>query len=562
MKRVFAILLSTALVVLCCGCAEKTDKYLLADRFERTTASICGWNSEGEYFHGGVSDKNKLTGMFYFNWLGQHPKEQSGIYDITKLSESNPEAIWDAQSKESPINEYHFWGEPLYGYYNAADPWVIRKHIEMFINSGIGFLGLDATNAFLYEDVYETLFSVIAEFRDQGFNYPRICFLTNSSSRNTVFRLYELYYSKPEYNWLWFYRDGKPFIVLDKAEFDFRDPQITKITDKFSFRHVQWPYFPAYDEGFPWISYDYPQYNHNGIMSVSVAQHTAGAMSRTGNQGRGYDYISGQNNPSLIATCSNYRAQWDTAIQTEDVELVFLTGWNEWMALKLSDSGEHEVRYTDAFNYEFSRDIEPSLREDGDAYYLETVKRNQMFQTECTGVSALSRYAMTIDSNIDELYKNNKAMVYTDLRGDTALRDFAGAVESLHYTNNSGRNDIVSVGVSNDGKNMYILIECAEEITPYTDDCWLNILLRTGNSEYTINKQGPGVLSSETESVICENVLQGNRFWIKIPFANLKDKGKTCALRVMDHVEEGVLGIYSQGDSAPLGNLFYEYKFD
>ena len=40
MKRVFAILLSTALAVLCCGCAEKTDKYLLADRFERTTASI------------------------------------------------------------------------------------------------------------------------------------------------------------------------------------------------------------------------------------------------------------------------------------------------------------------------------------------------------------------------------------------------------------------------------------------------------------------------------------------------------------------------------------------
>lgn len=432
----------------------------------------------------------------------------------------------------------------------------------MFINSGIGFLGLDATNAFLYENVYETLFSVIAEFRDQGFNYPRICFLTNSSSRNTVFRLYELYYSKPEYNWLWLYRDGKPFIVLDKAGFDFRDPQITKITDKFSFRHVQWPYFPPYDEGFPWISYDYPQYNHNGIMSVSVAQHTAGAMSRTGNQGRGYDYISGQNNSSLIATCSNYRAQWDTAIQTEDVGLVFLTGWNEWMALKLSDSGEHEVRYTDAFNYEFSRDIEPSLREDGDAYYLETVKRNQMFQTECTGVSALSRYAMTIDSDIDKLYKNNKVMVYTDLRGDTALRDFAGAVESLHYTDNSGRNDIVSVGVSNDGKNMYILIECAEEITPYTDDCWLNILLRTENSEYTINKQGLGVLSSETESVICENVLQGNRFWIKIPFANLKDKGKTCALRVMDHVGEGVLGIYSQGDSAPLGNLFYEYKFD
>lgn len=70
-------------------------------------------------------------------------------------------------------------------------------------------------------------------------------------------------------------------------------------------------------------------------------------------------------------------------------------------------------------------------------------------------------------------------MIYTDLKGDTAPRDFAGAVESLHYTDDSGRNDIVSVSVSNDDKNLYILIECADEITPYSEECWLNILLRT-----------------------------------------------------------------------------------
>lgn len=561
MKRTCAVFLSAALAVLGCGCAAKPNAYLSADRFERTTASICGWNADGEYFHGGIPDEGKLTGMFYFTWLGQHPDEQEGIYDITKLSESDPEAVWALQSEVSPMYEYHFWGEPLYGYYNAADPWVIRRHIEMFINAGIGFLGLDATNAVVYEEVYETLFSVLAEFRDQGFAYPRICFLTNSSSRNTVFRLYELYYSKPEYDWLWLYRDGKPFIVLDKANFDFKDPQITAITDKFSYRHVQWPYFAPYDEGFPWMSYDYPQYNHNGIMSVSVAQHTAGAMSRSGNRGRGYDYESGQNEESGIAVCSNYRGQWKTALQTEEVEWVFLTGWNEWMALKLPDSGEHEVCYTDAFNYEFSRDIEPSLREDGDVYYLETVQRNQMFLTECAGVSALSRYALAIDSDIEKLYSKNQTMIYMDLKGDTAPRDFAGAVESLHYTDDSGRNDIVSVSVSNDDKNLYVLIECADEITPYSEECWLNILLRTGGAEYVLNEQGQGVLQGSTSRVVCENVLQGNRFWVKIPFACMPERGESCALRVTDNIGEGVLSIYAQGDSAPLGNLFYEYKF-
>lgn len=152
-------------------------------------------------------------------------------------------------------------------------------------------------------------------------------------------------------------------------------------------------------------------------------------------------------------------------------------------------------------------------------------------------------------------------MIYTDLKGDTAPRDFAGAVESLHYTDDSGRNDIVSVSVSNDDKNLYILIECADEITPYSEECWLNILLRTGGAEYVLNEQGQGVLQGSTSRVVCENVLQGNRFWVKIPFACMPERGESCALQVTDNVGEGVLSIYAQGDSAPLGNLFYEYKF-
>ena len=85
MKRTCAVFLSAALAVLGCGCAAKPNAYLSADRFERTTASICGWNADGEYFHGGIPDEGKLTGMFYFTWLGQHPDEQKGIYDILHL---------------------------------------------------------------------------------------------------------------------------------------------------------------------------------------------------------------------------------------------------------------------------------------------------------------------------------------------------------------------------------------------------------------------------------------------------------------------------------------------
>ena len=104
------------------------------------------------------------------------------------------------------------------------------------------------------------------------------------------------------------------------------------------------------------------------------------------------------------------------------------------------------------------------------------------------------------------------------------------------------------------------MIECADEITPYSEDGWLNILLRTGEGEYVVNAKGQGVLDTGTATSVCENRLQGNRFWVKIPFANLQGMGKTVALRVTDHVGDGILDVYVQGDSAPLGNLFYEYK--
>ncbi len=560
MKRLGAAVLCLALLIVSCGCTPAPEAFLAADAQERARAAVCGWDANGDFFQGGVADAEKLTGMFYFTWLGQHPDEQSEVYDITQLLQKDAAAVWDPNSTVSPLNEYHFWGEPLYGYYNSADPWVIRRHIEMFVNAGIDFLGLDATNAVLYESVYKNLFSVLAEFREQGFAYPRICFLTNSSSRSTVLRLYELYYADADYDWLWLYRDGKPFIVLNKADFDFQDPQLLAIIDRFSYRHVQWPYFEPYDEGFPWMSYDYPQYNHNGIMSVSVAQHTAGAMSRSGNRGRGYDYESGQNDAAKISSCSNYCAQWQTAQETEGVEMVFLTGWNEWMALKLPDSGEREVCFTDAFNYEFSRDIEPSARADGDAYYLATVRENQKFQTDGAGVPALEPAALWVESDLAALFRENKVMTYPDLRGDTAPRDYAGAVESLHYTENTGRHDIVSVNLSNDRKNLYILVECAEEIGHIEGENCLNVQIRTEGSAYVLNRAGEGLLTGPDGIQTCETNVYKNRFWAKIPLEALKDHGGMLAVRVTDNVSEGLLSTYVQGDSAPLGNLYYQYR--
>ena len=32
---------------------------------------------------------------------------------------------------------YHYWGEPQYGYYLSADPWVLRRHAQLLADAGV-----------------------------------------------------------------------------------------------------------------------------------------------------------------------------------------------------------------------------------------------------------------------------------------------------------------------------------------------------------------------------------------------------------------------------------------
>src|SRR5690554_4770107 len=79
-----------------------------------------------------IPDQKKYVGVFYSVWLGQHNSQQRDIYDIQQLINTNPSALNDPKgSLESPLNEFHFWSEPLYGYYSMSDPWIVTRHIEL-----------------------------------------------------------------------------------------------------------------------------------------------------------------------------------------------------------------------------------------------------------------------------------------------------------------------------------------------------------------------------------------------------------------------------------------------
>ena len=97
-----------------CGAAEtaessiapqwdvQSDTWAATDALGRKLpdASECGPLRPGKY-----------VGIFYFLWLGAHGHD---LYDNSKLIAANPE-----KPAFGPPGMFHWWGEPLFGYYRS-----------------------------------------------------------------------------------------------------------------------------------------------------------------------------------------------------------------------------------------------------------------------------------------------------------------------------------------------------------------------------------------------------------------------------------------------------------
>ena len=585
---------------------------------QETVAHLAATDAYGRSF-GRVDgfDSKKKVGLFYFLWSGRHG---SAGQDISKQT-------LDEIKSATNIGMHHYWGEPLYGYYDSEDPWVMRRHLELFMMAGVDYLVLDTTNGLYWETqpgcdyrpAIFTLLELTLELRAQGWNPPQLMFYTNTDSKTTVQRIYDAFYdtdNKPElrkYAPLWFNfadtnnknRDKKPWIVARNdgngangyqpaQNFDAL-PQTVR--DAFYLKDAQWPNDAAgnKDNGFPWMSWTkadgrYEQYNHDGMMSVSIAQHVSGAFSdsvlmngRDLNFGRGFSRSDGRNVTERIETGSNFQDQWDYAIlQGDGVNNVFITGWNEWVAQKQPAGGGRNTSYfVDLFNEEYSRDAEMMKGGYGDAFFVQIADNIRRFKGLDAPGLRRSPWPTTIDLDGDlEQWEGTRG--YLDPTGDTADRDFASANRSLpHYTDDSGRNDIASVRITYDDDNLYFLIACAAEITPYEGgENWMNLLLSCADAaggwegyHYVVNRSVSGAvgsverLSADGSSVRIGDAnlhRNGQYLAVSVPRSAVGLSGEelSFSFKVADHVTHprDIADYYATGDAAPLGRLNYSFR--
>ena len=212
---------------------------------------------------------DRYVGLFYFAWMGQQGEPQTEVYDITKLLRTDRDALFStaANNSTAPNGYNYFFNEPLYGYYNSQDPYIIRKHLELFIAAGVDFIALDFTNGIYYGEVLSNMLDIYLAYQTAGWDVPKLMFFTNTRSGDVVAQLYRNVYRRGKYDSLWFRGSGeKPMIIAWEEELT--EP----MREFFAVRPPQWPeaeYDPA---GWPYVEKVRPQRLFTNLMSVSVAQ--------------------------------------------------------------------------------------------------------------------------------------------------------------------------------------------------------------------------------------------------------------------------------------------------
>jgi hypothetical protein len=523
----------------------------------------------------------KVVGVFYFVWVGNHTQK---VYDITEILKEPDES----KRKWGPKSASHFGLEPEYGYFHASDPWVLRRDMQMLANADVDFIFLDVTNNVLYEKTVTQMLAVIREMRSEGIAAPRVTFVTNSGSGRCMNVLHDRFYKDPQYEGLWFEWDGHPLImgiesdpVLRKDVADFFTIKRSWAWTKTKTEPNHWQWLDNYPQDYGWrASPEVPEQ-----IPVATASHASNSIGKSYSNGShppvGPDYTTEFTDQGL-----HFEEQWKRAHEV-DPKVVMISGWNEWIAGRFINpkqggvfAGRPRMKdgtwFVDVFTREFSRDIAPMKGGYTDSYYYQMVSHIRRFKGVSAPPSRPKSKEMQIDGNFDDW--TGIAAVYQDPPGDTRHRKFRGTDPATIYTHTHGRNDIRTASVVEGSEHVYFKVTTADDLTPHTDDRWMMLLIdadqqkNTGWEGYDLAVNFSGISRTETtcakwvegEWKLSENVAigyQGRQLELRVPNSLFPRKpGQGFDFKWVDNVNpKTVEALFLEGDVAPDRRFNFRY---
>lgn len=374
--------------------------------------------------------------------------------------------------------------------------------------------------------------------------------------------------------------------------------KVDEVKAFFTFRPGQPDYVngPSTNEQWGWLE-NYPQHGYVAKATggyeqvpVGVAQNASDASGGHASgfntpltYGRSYTKANGQDSrPEAWLYGQNFQEQWQRAFQL-DPDLVFVTGWNEWIAGRWFDWDVKPFAFVDEYSAEKSRDIEPvkSWGNKGDVYYMQLISNIRKFKGMIAEEKASA--AKTIILNDQSSWDDVKPD-FVSHKGNVIHRNHAGQGDALIYTNTTGRNDLVRAKVARDKEYIYFYAETAAALTDKSDTNWMRLFIdidRDKNTgwegyDFVINRNSPVDVANVEKSDktwswssvgVAEYVVNQTALIFKVKRSLLgisDDKLLNFEFKWSDNMQEdgNIMDFYVNGDVAPSGRFNYHYFID
>lgn len=565
--------------------------------------------------------KARICAMFYWSWhenFANHCK----VYNTQDVLGKYPEAVNDFNHPGwggTPVGTSYYWSEPLWGYYRSDDPFVIRKNAIMLANAGIDVIFFDCTNGtWTWKKSYEAIFAGFQAAMQEGVKVPKIAFMLNFvPNQNTVVELRQLYndlYAPGLYKDLWFCMEGKPVIMAHPEGLDAKNETDKAIASFFCFKRNEPGYFaqdvPAGKSVWGWCSV-FPQ-TRFGLgkdgsveqMTVSIAQNASkyGLVAMNDYRGNvfGRGYAKDDWSPEFVChgrkkTVNsaekdswkygrNFQQQWNYAIKN-DPQVVFITGWNEWIAGRFDNWQGSENAFPDEFSPEFSRDIEPCNAPDGDNFYYQLVAEVRKYKR--LGKQPETCMRRSIDIKADETQWRDVLPEFASYRNDTPQRQHPGWAEQPDFSSPKQQNDIIMSKLAFDSKMLYFMARTAEDMTlPGTTPGWMRLYIDVDTTDLQPNWEGFQFVLKKwnpakgTVDVECstggwkfKNVgkarfsCKGRLLQVAVPLKALNLSKRSMPGHIEFKWHDGALNdgdprdFYTRGDAAPDGRFRFTARF-
>jgi hypothetical protein len=259
-----------------------------------------------------------------------------------------------------------------------------------------------------------------------------------------------------------------------------------------------------------------------------------------------------------------FQERWDDALAANP-QFLYINDWNEWKAGKFTtdrfpksqllaanpdwtpdqfpDGGyttipwlgrNNPLFFCDQYNAEFNRCLQPMKDGYTDNYYMQMAQNIRRYKGVRPIPEIKGLYTVKIDGDFGDWKTVNPE--YRDTRGDDAHRDYNG-YGGLHYTNNSGRNDIITSKVSKDKSTIYFFAETDRALTPHTDPNWMLLLIDADHDpntgwygyDYIINRK---VLDGKTTTLMAYNPDNAGNPWVEQARVDYRYAGNALELAI------------------------------